>query len=378
MLYFAMMCLFVYSSLDATVSLNITFIPQITQMTICLLSIALFIFSPNKGFNSFYKLFAWWLIYYSIAYLLTPHYDIGITGYFRVTWFINAFLITYICCRRIENPTKLVTIAFALIILINVYFVYLNLFDGIVSLDIEEIGVSNLVFWSFCAIPVLFLIKNPLYRNSLLVLTAVICLFTMKRSAFIALAGILFFYYISSRRMNNSVSVKKNRKLTYVVCFIGIISLIIAFQDQFFEILQRNFDRLDSIQEDRGSNRLTVWDDVIKAFDYNSTFDWIIGNGMGSTYFKAKHTTAHNDFLTVLFEFGIIGLLFYLVFMIKVLKRAIEFWKNYSEYTMCLVSSIIILFVVGNVGDLFTCYSYLAYITILLGAIEAKASLRKI
>lgn len=139
------------------------------------------------------------------CYFLAPHYDIGVTGYFRLTWFINAFLISYICCRNIENPKNLITVAFVAIIVINMYFTYLNIFNRVVSVNIEEIGVSNIVFWSFCSIPAVFLINNPLYRNTLITIIAIICLFTMKRSAFIALLLILFFYYLSSKRIKPEV-----------------------------------------------------------------------------------------------------------------------------------------------------------------------------
>lgn len=376
-IYLILLCAFVFTSLDALVSLNISIVPQFSQMGSCLLAISLVLFSFNKGVNEFYILFLWWMAYYTIAYFLAPHYDIGVTGYFRLTWFINAFLISYICCRNIENPKKLITVAFVAIIVINMYFTYLNIFNRVVSVNIEEIGVSNIVFWSFCSIPAVFLINNPLYRNTLITIIAIICLFTMKRSAFIALLLILFFYYLSSKRIKRKF-VNNNKALVYAVCCIGLIVLVYKFQDQFLEIWNRNVNRINSIQEDRGSNRLTVWEDVINAFDYNSIAEWIIGNGMGSTLFKAKHTTAHNDFLTVLFEFGIVGVIFYIIFIVKVVKRMILFWKSYSEYTMCLVSSVIILLVVGNVGDMFTCYSYLAYIMILLGAIEARVSIGKI
>lgn len=368
--YLSLLCLFVYASLDALVLHNISVYPQIVQAFSAALCFLLLFVSNKRKRNKYCSLFVWWYLAYIVLYMVTPHYDIGIVGFFRVTWFLNAFFISYICSQRILAPTKPLIIACLVLLVINAVFVYLNIFTGVSSvvLTTDDIVVSNIVFWSFCLLPICFLIEYPLLRNIAIAVISIICLFTMKRSAFIALFLILAFY-IYSIKHEKGKTFKFNRKYMFL-SFIVISVVLFKYGEQFLEIFNRNIDRLSSIEEDRGSNRFTVWKDVINAFDNNTTIEWIFGNGMGSTLVKARHTTAHNDFLTILFEFGLIGVTFYISFIYRMVSSTFRAWRTRSYKFMSYVSSLIILLVIGNVGDMFTCYTYLAYIMCLIGTLE--------
>lgn len=369
--YLLLLCVYVYSSLDGLVSQNVTIYPQFAQASVMIMTISLLLLARKHSNNSWYRLFIFWYISYIILYNITPHYEVGAIGIFRITWFLNAFFISYICSQWIADYRRFLVIACVILLAINVYFFYLNLYSNVAILAIEDIGVSNTVFWSFCLFPLVFFIENPLYRNIIIGVIAIICLFTMKRSAFIALSCILFFYIFKPWHENNKRP--NSNKTTYIfLSLIVIMFFLYNYSDQFLEIFDRNINRINSIAEDRGSNRLTVWADVLNALQNNTITETILGNGMGSTLIKAHHTTAHNDFLTIFFEFGIIGTIFYVTFILKLIKITLSEWKNKSVLFMPYVSSLLILLIIGNVGDMFTCYSYLAYIMCLIGVLEGS------
>ena len=370
-LYLFLLCLFVYSNLNVIVLKEISILPQLTQVLVFIIAICLILFSKVKSNNNFYKLFVAWFFCYIFLYIVTPQYNVGDIGIFRVTWFINSFIISFICSQKIKGAEKLLLVACYLLLLINSYFVYCNIFTGVSVLNIQDFGVSNIVFWSFCLFPLVFLIDNTLYKNIGIAIISIICLFTMKRSAFISLVVILFFDFIRPKKTKKQIN-KKRKYIYIIISIVCVFILFYKFQDQFIEIINRNLDRINSIEEDRGSNRLTVWDDVLNAFNRNTLLEWIFGNGMGSTWVKARHTTAHNDFLTVFFEFGFIGVAFYLMFIYNLIRKALTEWNKQSEYVMPIISTLVILLIIGNVGDMFTCYTYLSYLTCLLGFIEGR------
>lgn len=93
---------------------------------------------------------------------------------------------------------------------------------------------------------------------------------------------------------------------------------------------------LASIVNSKGTGRLLIWIEVIDYLKLNISH-LIFGSGLGSTTIAEVlsnvgkgYTSCHNIILEVLFDFGIIGTIIFVIMIIAVL-RIIYKYKDYNE-----------------------------------------------
>ena len=133
--------------------------------------------------------------------------------------------------------------------------------------------------------------------------------------------------------------------------------------------------RLENIGEDQGSGRLDVYENVFNLYE---TKDWnnkLFGSGFNSVikdnYFGGsigmfRNISAHNDFLEVLYDFGIIGLFIYLVYVIRIVRLAFSV-KNINEnYYQANIAMLIIFFVMSMVSHLMLYPTYYVFLIIIV------------
>ena len=121
-----------------------------------------------------------------------------------------------------------------------------------------------------------------------------------------------------------------------------------------------------------------IYEDVISHMKLNYDLSaWVIGSGYGSIV-ATNHTNAHNDALQMLYEFGIIGLMFYFWMLYLMLKKLFQLYKIKHEYFTAYATSVIVVIVLGLVSNLVVFYSYFAFITFFWGAIDGYIRPHKI
>jgi O-antigen ligase len=157
---------------------------------------------------------------------------------------------------------------------------------------------------------------------------------------FVAL--IILFIYLKGKK---SSSVKKIIFYTFFIVF-GIVLIF-----QYLETNSSNYGGgfarlLLFVQEGDSSGRDKL---LVSALKWISDSP-IIGHGLGSVFFTLG-IFSHNIFLDILIETGLLGLIVFLTFIFKTLKKGISLLKfNFSE------SIWLFLFVDGFVMDLFSDY----------------------
>jgi O-antigen ligase len=256
-------------------------------------------------------------------------------------------------------------IGFLIVYVVASYLIIVNL-SRILDVNIgEDVGVSNLIFWCLCVVPVLLLVNKKWVRSVTIVLSILIVLVTGKRSATIAIALVLLTYILDS----TSSGERKKGSTIGIIIFVMVLYFVISryLEGTFLGVI----NRLGSMQEDRGSGRLTIYQDVINVLKENNFADWLVGRGRGSIKIT-RHSNAHNDALQMLFEFGIVGLIGYIMLLVYIFKRLIVLRKSKSTTYLSYATSVIITVVLGLVSNLVVFHSYFAFICAYWGIVEAE------
>lgn len=102
--------------------------------------------------------------------------------------------------------------------------------------------------------------------------------------------------------------------------------------------------RMESLEETGGAGRLSRWIISLDAIGRSNIFELLFGHG-GGTASRMLGGEVHNEFISVLFEYGIVSLLFYILYFLSLFGM---WWKmrkdNYRYETSVFMLNVITLF----------------------------------
>lgn len=165
-----------------------------------------------------------------------------------------------------------------------------------------------------CIIAIMYLLYA---KRSLLQL--VLCILTIA-------GGLYFLSIMTSRGAFLAVGVSavsmvlfsKTKRSTKLLTSLSIIAAILfVYYSETFELLMERFNSSDTT----GTGRTIIWEAKLKGFlQEGNVFDLIFGYGVNDGFAVASYTLGrarafHNDFVAVLVEYGIVGLVLFLCFL---------------------------------------------------------------
>ena len=86
----------------------------------------------------------------------------------------------------------------------------------------------------------------------------------------------------------------------------------------------------------------------------------------------AQHTSGHNDALTLMLEQGLIGVIFYCIFLIRLLKFSYMLNKHNSKDSIIANSICIIVLCMGMFSNLVPIATYFTFLTFAIGILEGR------
>lgn len=374
-IYFLLLVLllvFEFFSMQTLVLEEGSYYAQIVYLLVFALAVFLLVTNKRVSSNFFLKLFTFWMIYIILRFVTSTTGHDSMVAFFRYTWYCSCFIVAYIAGRQVENREKWLCIFMFILLLIAAFYVYQNLVVTIGFVDLESITrQTNIIFWSLCLIPFAFLLNNQTWQVAILSFETILVLITMKRSALVAMALILVLFVFSVFSKNNKLS-KTKQWVSRVWIIVITVIVVSQFSQKFDSLFDNNMTRMEQIEDDQGSGRVVIWGHALEGLSNSNPLEFIFGHGVASTMETIRHTSCHNDFLTLLLEFGIVGAILYVLFIVKVIKRVLYTRKRDNQLFYSYSSLLILLLVIGGVGDLFTCYTYLGFMMIILAVLELR------
>ena len=282
----------------------------------------------------------------------------SIMAYFQTILWPLLFETSYLFCLSYSKSIRSLRKIF---ILIAIYGTYLFLQT---RLNISE--QTNTVFFVLLTLPWFIFSSNKKRQILFLAFFTFLTLLSMKRSAIIIIAlSWLFFFIIQIN----------DRKRWFITLFIvGILSFFLYYG---FERIDQQLggqltERITREETDEGGNRLAIWKLTSLMITNSSPIKMVIGHGHHAVKRDSfLQLSAHNDFLEVIYDYGLIIFVLYICLWIFVIKRCLLLFKIRSPLFLPYAISLGIFIVMSMVSHLILYTNYFNFIVIFWGSVEA-------
>ncbi len=316
-------------------------------------------FTSHIHKTSMYKYWLFWSVWIFIDFYLFGNNGVGISNFFHALFPACCYFIFYRFFAN--NYFSIIHICFFVLLWIEaVYFCYQTTF----SLNNLVLGtdaiISNMVFWSVALIPFLLLLHNTSIKFLLLVISFAVTLVSGKRSASIC-SGVIILFTTWPLLKKKSSSIKIGLLFLLSILFI----FLYRYFSFYFEYINNRFSNggLD------GNGRVPIYEKIMLKFESGGALSLFYGNGYNSIY-SLVGTNAHNDALQMLFDYGLVGLFSYILFVFLLAKMVITSRKKLLYFYPSLLAVLVIVVVLGMVSNIYVFNSYFAFICSLLGVYE--------
>lgn len=223
------------------------------------------------------------------------------------------------------------------------------------SLNME--GQTNSIYFVLLTMPWILSLENKKARWILFAIISIAALYSFKRSCFLIIASMILYIAYSRLREGNGLVKKVFISLIIIGAALMVVLLVDNMSGGFLT------ERLNREETDEGRNRLAIWEVTTTMIMDSSPLEWLIGHGhYGVKKNSILEITAHNDFLEVLYDYGLIIFSLYLALWKHVVKTAFFLVKKRSEYAMAYMSSLFIFICMSLVSHLILYTSYFMFL----------------
>lgn len=275
-----------------------------------------------------------------------------------MSFWLLVMLICYSCNDILIQSRFVVNlmVVFDLLMILSFYVWFLN--GGRSS-----IAAVNAVYFINCLFPIVFLDIKRYMKIIILTASTACALLSGKRTALIVLVIAFAVPYLCKLLLSNG----KN-KLKNIVSLVALSVLIVFLYDYLLDKFNITiFERFLNIAADGGSGRVDIYHSVIESFKNSSFTNKLLGHGYnGVFYYGVTFTSAHNDFLEVLYDNGVIGLILYLFFVGGIISTAIKLLKDRKETSFAVVSALMVFICMSVTSHLVIYPTYFIYIVVII------------
>lgn len=207
------------------------------------------------------------------------------------------------------------------------------------------------LFFIILLFPLVFCLKKDLTKTVLFVLMGVICAFSAKRSILIAYSISLSLFILHHTFLNNRKG--KSFKSVFIVLIIFIVAY--SFINNNNSAIDNILSRFQGIKEDNGSGRTELYSILLDSFRSSPFVSQLFGHGYRSSIDALDGIPAHNDFLQILYDFGVVSLFVYIILLLQFVKVCFYSLKqrSFSNSTIMLSVSVCNLIVLGSLNNIY-------------------------
>lgn len=301
--------------------------------------------------------------------------------YFKGTLWLNSLFIGYYFSLELDDSFLINNrnfISFLTLILFGFFLinVYRNRDFDIVSNLIEGsyIIYFSILLYAYCCVE-----KNDRYEKILTLLIIFCGIISYKRTTILLLIFSIPLFYLAkahNRKIDKS-------SINYKNLFKYLILILILFF--IVNYLSGNviISRFSSSFSSKGNGRFSIWLNALKVFNNSSILEKFLGHGFDSVInIKISGSygghAAHNDFIEVLFDYGIIGLLGYLFIVFYIIYNTIKLRNLNFKYFPVMAYILPIWFFMSFFSDLILWPMHTLTFMFFAGFMIAKIDLKKI
>lgn len=250
----------------------------------------------------------------------------SLTLYFGIYLLSSKLMSSGYDIQKLSNGFFAIEIIFS-----AMYIVYR--FNG---LDISS-GAVNSVYFIITLLPLIMINHNVKVRWIGLILIILVTVISNKRTAFLMVLSAVLIYILLTLFLKNINMKKKLALIVLVLISALIVYYVYGYLSTKVEI--NIFNRLETLSEDGGSGRDIIYESVISKIKEFNFFECVIGHGYNGVFLTSGiETSAHNDFLEIIYDYGFTGLAIYVAMICKIISITIK--KFRTNATMALAGTI--------------------------------------
>ncbi len=293
-------------------------------------ALRLLIFSDYKAYRpslpiAAYVVFFVWTI---ISTLLNGSYPTTVYLLLDIIFISLPLVLLVVSYNSMLNygPSRWDVLAFCLMMLMMLVQYALIFREQNIFLAHSHLLVS---YYMLYILPLVFLSKSKTVRIVFTLLATLAVVSSVKRAGLLALVLALLTYIFCW------MYVSKRLKVTTVV--FGLIGLVafgfVVYLAGSSDENNNVFERFENLGDDNGSNRVLVWQTTAAMIEKASIDGYITGHGFNTVQSDSPiGLSAHNDFLEVTYDYGLIGIVLYVFAIIATLSYLLKLLWAKSEY----------------------------------------------
>lgn len=309
--------------------------------------------------------FSWLFL---ILLIMLLHQNLKAVNIISVILWPSSYLASYLLVKSAPNYVKTFTRTFLVIFILSVFYFVVGKQEQRFIAKQELETASNAVYCVLTVLPFILMSPKRWISYAAILLTFLSVIYSNKRSAFVifAIAVLPTLWFLTA----NKVRKMHTKQLI-------IITIIVVFLWQVFSYFEFNYlgghliNRFESVEDDQGSGRFPLWFFVWTQIQQSDFISFLIGHGHNAVGLLGMATASHNDFLDVIYDYGIVMFCIYIAIHIRILKRFIYLYKTHSSFFPSYSFMYITFVVMSCVSILVVQARYLIYMGIYWGAIEA-------
>lgn len=260
--------------------------------------------------------------------------DVSIGNFKGIIVVSLSFFPVYYFTQKNVAIEKYFSIFFIVMLIISTIEFYNFKESTLLERGIDGLSFVNNLSYSFVYLfPFLYFIREKRVMSFLCMLFMIFMTIQgAKRGAIISVICASFIYYIFYMK-----SISRNNR--YILLF-PVITSLLGF---LYYLFSENEFVLDRLAEEGGSGRDIIYSNLLSAWANNGNIlNFLFGYGFSSTLqLSGTGLFAHSDWLELLINYGILGILIYFSLFVLLIKYALDFKQ--PSYIIAIISTIIVI-----------------------------------
>lgn len=296
------------------------FIRRLTMMFgLILLYGAILHITGTAGFKRSVSPFGVMFLYISSILPIYPFYYFERKGMINPSWFKYVFFLFCVCAYGLYFHTQQ------------------HVIESLLKNEGEFTNNSGYVIVSLLPF-IAFFEKRNIIQYVILVIIILATILCFKRGAIVvAVLSMVYFFLQKTKSSNNK------KKLMVVVLGIAAALVVYWYVDNLFQSNAYFYSRVIVSSEGDSSGRDQIYSYFLNYYfsNENGIIGMFFGNGMAGTV-KIRGIEAHNDWIEILIDMGLLGVFFYLSYWITNYKYY-RYARKHLPYTIVMAMGMVLI-----------------------------------
>ena len=302
-----------------------------------------------------------WMIWVSLSALLISRNHF--LTLIRVSIWTTSYFAAYILARSNRKAIDSIVKVFVIIYIISFFFFWQGKIVQSVEFKYGFESTSNAIYCLVTIIPILMLLKKKWLVLIIMLLTFVSTIFSGKRGATL----ILLFTLVPQLKSIFSKKKKSTGRTVLMIVLVVALTYLLFYvsQNVLSGTLMNRF-----ADDETGSGRTFIWLRTLNAFDSSAFFEQLFGHGYYAVNSLGEASAAHNDFIEVLYDYGLLGLLIYTLIHVYLVVKTFKLRKSKKLLFLPYMVMYMVFFIMSMVSILIVQQRYLIYMAVFWGMLE--------